>query len=141
MLHLDLNEVLIRYLLKMRLNKAALLICEFCDGKICSDLIDEYPKKTERKSILLNFEKTNKPVIDPTDEIKSILASLDFKINNITETGVGITVPSYRYDVTRECDVVEEILRIYGFNEINLSNKLSISLNTIDQNKHFKTEK
>ena len=132
------NIELVEYALK----RAAILICEFCGGKICSDLIDEYPKKTERKSILLNFEKTNKLIGQeiPTEEIKSILTSLDFKINNITETGLGITVPSYRYDVTRECDVVEEILRIYGFNEINLSNKLSISLNTIDQNKHFKTE-
>ena len=132
------NIELVEYALK----RAAILICEFCGGKICSDLIDEYPKKTESKSILLNFEKTNKLIGQeiPTEEIKSILTSLDFKINNITETGVGITVPSYRHDVTRECDVVEEILRIYGFNEINLSNKLSISLNTIDQNKHFKTE-
>ena len=132
------NIELVEYALK----RAAILICEFCGGKICSDLIDEYPKKTESKSILLNFEKTNKLIGQeiPTEEIKSILTSLDFKINNITETGVGITIPSYRYDVTRECDVVEEILRIYGFNEINLSNKLSISLNTIDQNKHFKTE-
>ena len=132
------NIELVEYALK----RAAILICEFCDGKICSDLIDEYPKKTESKSILLNFEKTNKLIGQeiPTEEIKSILTSLDFKIINITETGVGITVPFYRHDVTRECDVVEEILRIYGFNEINLSNKLSISLNTIDQNKHFKTE-
>ena len=132
------NIELVEYALK----RAAILICEFCGGKICSDLIDEYPKKTESKLILLNFEKTNKLIGQeiPTEEIKSILTSLDFKINNITETGLGITVPSYRYDVTRECDVVEEILRIYGFNEINLSNKLSISLNTIDQNKHFKTE-
>ena len=132
------NIELVEYALK----RAAILICEFCDGKICSDLIDEYPKKTESKSILLNFEKTNKLIGQeiPTEKIKSILTSLDFKINNITETGVGITVPFYRHDVTRECDVVEEILRIYGFNEINLSNKLSISLNTIGQNKHFKTE-
>ena len=132
------NIELVEYALK----RAAILICEFCDGKICSDIIDEYPKKTESKSILLNFEKTNKLIGQeiPTEEIKSILTSLDFKIINITETGVGITVPFYRHDVTRECDVVEEILRIYGFNEINLSNKLSISLNTIDQNKHFKTE-
>ena len=132
------NIELVEYALK----RAAILICELCDGKICSDLIDEYPKKTESKSILLNFEKTNKLIGQeiPTEEIKSILTSLDFKINNITETGIGITVPSYRHDVTRECDIIEEILRIYGFNEIILSNKLSISLNTIDQNKHFKIE-
>ena len=129
-------------LIKYALKRAAILICEICNGKICSDLIDEYPKKIENMSILLNYEKTNNLIGQkiPSEEIKSILTSLDFKINNITETGVGITVPNYRHDVTRECDVVEEILRIYGFNEINLSNKLSISLNSVDQNFHFKTE-
>ncbi len=124
------------------LKRAAILICEVCDGKICSDIIDEYPKKPEPKSILLNYEKTNKLIGKniPSEEIKSILTSLDFKINNITETGVGITVPLYRHDVTRECDVVEEILRIYGFNEIKLSNKLSISINSVDKNIYYKTE-
>ena len=125
------------------LKRAALLICEICSGKICSDIIDEYPKKNQNKSILLNYEKTNKligQIISP-EEIKSILTSLDFKINNITETGVGITVPSYRHDVTRDCDVVEEILRIYGFNEINLPNNLSISINSIETNLYYKTEK
>jgi len=124
------------------LKRAAILICEICGGTICSDVIDEFPKKPELKSILLNYEKTNNLIGQtiPSEEIKSILTSLDFKINNITETGVGITVPSYRHDVTRECDVVEEILRIYGFNEINLSNKLSISINSDDKNLYYKTE-
>ena len=125
------------------LKRAALLICEICNGKICSDVIDEYPKKIDKKSILLNFEKTNKLIgqVIPPEEIKSILTTLDFKINNVTETGVGITVPSYRHDVTRECDVVEEILRIYGFNEINLSNSLSISINSTETNNYYKIEK
>ena len=125
------------------LKRAAILICEVCGGKICSDIIDEYSNKIEEKSILLNYEKTNNLIGQtiPEEEIKSILTSLDFKINNITETGVGITVPSYRHDVTRECDVVEEILRIYGFNEIKLSNSLSISINSIETNLYYKLEK
>ena len=130
-------------LVKYALKRAAILICEVCGGKICSDIIDEYSSKIENKSILLNYEKTNNligQIISP-EEIKSILTSLDFKINNITETGVGITVPSYRHDVTRECDVVEEILRIFGFNEIKLSNNLSISINSIETNSYYKTEK
>jgi len=124
------------------LKRAAILICEVCDGTICSDIIDEYSKKPEPKSILLNYEKTNKLIGQtiPSEEMKSILTSLDFKINNITETGVGITVPLYRHDVTRECDVIEEILRIYGFNEIKLSNKLSISINSVEKNLYYKTE-
>ena len=125
------------------LKRAAILICELCDGKISSDIIDEYPKKPDEVSILLNFEKTNRLIGQeiPRAEIKSILTSLDFKINNITETGVGITVPFYRHDIYRECDVVEEILRIYGYNKINLSNKLSIPLNIGNENLSFKIEK
>jgi len=124
------------------LKRASILICEICDGKISSDIIDEFPNKPEEKSILLNFEKTNKLIGQeiPREEIKSILTSLDFKINNITETGVGITVPFYRHDVTRECDVVEEVLRIYGYNEISLSNKLSIPLNQENLNLSYKIE-
>jgi phenylalanyl-tRNA synthetase beta chain len=125
------------------LKRAAILICELCDGKISSDIIDEYPKKPNEVFILLNFEKTNRLIGQeiPREEIKSILTSLDFKINNITETGVGITVPFYRHDIYRECDVVEEILRIYGYNKINLSNKLSIPINIRKENLSFKIEK
>ena len=126
----------------MLLKRAAILICEICNGNISSDIIDEYPKRPEERSILLNFEKTNKLIGQeiPREEIKSILTSLDFKINNITETGVGITVPFYRHDVTRECDVVEEILRIYGYNKISLSNKLSIPVNQENLSLSYKTE-
>ena len=125
------------------LKRAAILICDLCDGKISSDIIDEFPKKPNEVSILLNFEKTNRLIGQeiPREEIKSILTSLDFKINNITETGVGITVPFYRHDIYRECDVVEEILRIYGYNKINLSNKLSIPINIGNENLSFKIEK
>ena len=124
------------------LKRAAILICELCDGNISSDIIDEFAKKPDEVSILLNFDKTNKLIGQeiPREEIKSILTSLDFKINNITETGVGITVPFYRHDVTRECDVIEEILRIYGYNKINLSNKLSIPISQEGNNNSYQIE-
>ena len=124
------------------LKRAAILICELCDGNISSDIIDEFAKKSDEVSILLNFDKTNKLIGQeiPREEIKSILTSLDFKINNITETGVGITVPFYRHDVTRECDVIEEILRIYGYNKIKLSNKLSIPISQEGYNNSFQIE-
>ena len=124
------------------LKRAAILICELCGGQVNSEIVDERKNYNLEKSILLNYEKTNNligQVISP-ETIKSILTSLDFKINNITETGVGITVPSYRHDVNRECDVVEEVLRIYGFNEINLSNKMSISINSVQKNTHYQIE-
>ena len=124
------------------LKRAAILICELCDGNISSDIIDEFAKKPDEVSILLNFDKTNKLIGQeiPREEIKSILTSLDFKINNITETGVGITVPFYRHDVTRECDVIEEILRIYGYNKIKLSNKLSIPISQEGYNNSYQIE-
>ena len=124
------------------LKRAAILICELCDGNISSDIIDEFAKKPDEVSILLNFDKTNKLIGQeiPREEIKSILTSLDFKINNITETGVGITVPFYRHDVTRECDVIEEILRIYGYNKIKLSNKLSIPIIQEGYNNSYQIE-
>ena len=124
------------------LKRAAILICELCDGNISSDIIDEFAKKPDEVSILLNFDKTNKLIGQeiPREEIKSILTSLDFKINNITETGVGITVPFYRHDVTRECDVIEEILRIYGYNKIKLSNKLSIPISQEGNNNSYQIE-
>ena len=124
------------------LKRAAILICELCDGNISSDIIDEFAKKPDEVSILLNFDKTNKLIGQeiPREEIKSILTSLDFKINNITETGVGITVPFYRHDITRECDIIEEILRIYGYNKIKLSNKLSIPISQEGYNNSYQIE-
>ena len=64
----------------------------------------------------------------PKDTIKNILASLEIKINNQTDSGLGLTIPAYRVDVTREADIVEEILRVYGYNNISTSPKLSTSL-------------
>ena len=60
----------------------------------------------------------------PREEIKSILTSLDIKINNVSETTLGLSIPSYRVDVTRPADVVEEILRVYGYNRIDFSDRL-----------------
>jgi phenylalanyl-tRNA synthetase beta chain len=52
--------------------------------------------------------------------IKKILASLDIKVNSVTDAGLGLTIPSYRVDVQREIDVIEEILRVYGYNNIKI---------------------
>ena len=71
-------------------------------------------------------------------QLKNILASLDIKINNQTETGLGLTIPAYRVDVQREADIVEEILRVYGYNNIATSPKLNTSIsysNELDTDK------
>ena len=112
------------------LKRAAVLIQEIAGGDITSDIIDLYPKKIADFSVFLNFEKTEKIIGEklPKDAIKKILASLDIKVNSETENGLGLLVPSYRVDVTREIDVVEEILRIYGYNNIKFSAKLNATV-------------
>jgi len=115
---------------KYALKRAALLITEIAGGKISSDLIDEYPKKINDSQVFLSFDKTNKLIGQeiPKETIKSILSALEIKVNNITETGLGLTIPAYRNDVQREVDVIEEILRVYGYNNIGITNKLNASI-------------
>lgn len=112
------------------LMRAALFIKEIAGGTISSDAEDFYPKKFEDFQVFLTFEKVNSLIGQnlSTDTIKSILSSLDIKINNVTETGIGLTIPSYRVDVQREVDVIEEILRIYGYNNIEFTQKLNASI-------------
>ena len=105
------------------LKRAALLIQEVAGGEITSDIVDLYPKKIEDFQVFLNFEKAKKVIGEELSKetIKKILVALDIKINNVTEAGIGLVIPSYRVDVQREIDVIEEILRVYGYNNINFS--------------------
>ncbi|MCG9973202.1 phenylalanine--tRNA ligase subunit beta [Christiangramia crocea] len=112
------------------LKRAALLIKEISGGEITSDIDDLYFKKLEDFQVFLTFEKVNKLIGEnlAKETIKSILASLEIRVNNVTETGMGLTIPSYRVDVQRESDVIEEILRVYGYNNIKFGDKLSLSV-------------
>lgn len=112
------------------LKRAALLITEIAGGEISSEIVDIYPKKIQDHQVFLNFENTAKLIGEtiPRETIKSILSSLEIKVNNVTESGIGMTIPAYRNDVTRESDVIEEILRVYGYNNINFTEKLNASI-------------
>lgn len=112
------------------LKRAALLIQEVAGGEITSDIIDIYPKKIEDFTVFLNFSKVAKIIGQelPKDTIKQILASLEIKVNSVTDAGLGLTIPSYRVDVQREIDVIEEVLRVYGYNNISFSKKLNASV-------------
>ena len=112
------------------LKRAALLIKEIAGGDITSDIVDLYPKRHKDFEVFLAFEKINKLIGQniSQDTIKSILASLDIKVRNVTEAGMGLTVPSYRVDVQRQVDVIEEILRVYGYNNISFGEKLTASV-------------
>ena len=115
----------------LALKKACILIKETCkEAMIASDIIDIYPKKIEEKQIIIRFDNIENLIGKKieTEIIKQIITSLDIKIESVTESNLGISIPSYRSDVTREADVIEEILRIYGYNNIESSKKINRSL-------------
>lgn len=124
------------------LKRAALLIQEVAGGEITSDIVDLYAKKIEDFSVFMHFDKVNKIIgqeIKP-ETIKKILVSLDIKVNSISDAGLGLTIPAYRVDVTREIDVIEEILRVYGYNNIVIPAKLNATLQKAQRTEEFNVQ-
>lgn len=121
---------------KYALKRAANLILEIAGGKISSEIVDLYPNKIEDFQVFLSYEKMDRLIGSeiPRETVKNILASLDIKLNSVTDGGVGLTIPAYRVDVTREADVIEEILRVYGYNNIDFSHKLNTSISFSENN-------
>jgi len=124
------------------LKRAALLIQEVAGGEITSDVIDIYPKKIEDFPVFLNFAKTARLIGQELSKeiIKKILASLDIKVNSVTDAGLGLTIPAYRVDVQREIDVIEEILRVYGYNNINFTKKLNATVSNSARTEDYKLQ-
>lgn len=124
------------------LKRAAILIQEVAGGEITSEVVDIYPKKIEDFTTIVNFERINKLIGQelPKEIIKKILVSLDIKINSVSETGLGLVIPAYRVDVQREVDIIEEILRIYGYNNINFSNKLNATVFRAPKTEDYKIQ-
>lgn len=124
------------------LKRAALLIQEVAGGEITSDPIDIYPKKIEDFPVLLNFANVNRIIGQeiPKETIKKILVTLDIKVNSVSDAGLGLTVPAYRVDVQREVDVIEEILRVYGYNNINFTTKLNASISNTSRTEDYKVQ-
>ncbi|WP_426430038.1 phenylalanine--tRNA ligase subunit beta [Winogradskyella sp. HB-48] len=124
------------------LKRAALLITEVAGGEITSDISDAYPNKIKDYEVRLSFENAKKLIGEeiPKETIKSILTSLEIKVNNVTETGLGLTIPAYRNDVQREADVIEEILRVYGYNNIGTTEKLNASISNSTRFEDYKLQ-
>lgn len=124
------------------LKRAALLIIEIAGGEITSDISDVYQNKIKDFEVRLSFENTKKLIGEeiPKETIKSILTSLDIKVNNVTEAGLGLTVPAYRNDVHREADIIEEILRVYGYNNIGTTEKLNASISNSSRFEDYKLQ-
>lgn len=127
---------------KYVLKYAASLISEITGGEISSDPSDEYSKKIKDKQVFLSFENINKLIGQkiPKETVKEILSSLEIKVNNVTESGLGLTIPAYRNDVEREVDVIEELLRVYGYNNISINDKLNSSISNASKNNGHKIE-
>lgn len=105
------------------LKRAALLLKEVAGAKISSEIVDVYPKRIDNRVIAIKDKNVNRLIGKtlPRTEIVDILKRLDIDVTTQTTDGFSVSVPPYRVDVEQEADVVEEILRIYGFNNIELS--------------------
>jgi len=117
------------------LKKAAILISEIAGGEVSSNVVDLYPnpiRPFEFSVSYLNVQRVIGKDI-PAETIKEIIVSLGIGIKNETENGFDVLVPAYKVDVTREIDVVEEVLRIYGYNNIELKTQIKASLNTSEK--------
>lgn len=111
------------------LKRAALLIQEVAGGEISSAIQDEYSEAIPDRVVAMKYKNIDRLIgkkLDQ-DEIHTILNRLDIKTTDKTEVGFTAIVPPYRVDVTRSADVIEEIIRIYGFNNIDLPETLSSS--------------
>jgi phenylalanyl-tRNA synthetase beta chain len=112
------------------LKRAALLIKEIAGAEISSEIIDIYPEKILPTKVSFNKKRCDQLIgknID-AETIRFILQSLDIKIEQEKGDDWQLEVPNYRVDVTREADVIEEILRIYGFNNVEIPEKIHSSL-------------
>lgn len=112
------------------LQRAAHLLHEVAGATVASDLVDIYPTPIQPKAVELNFRRVfdlvGKEI--PLDTIRTALLSLDIQIADETPEGMTVLIPTCKSEVTRECDVVEEIMRIYGYNNIEISDRVSSCL-------------
>ena len=111
----------------LALKRAALLVQEIAGGEVSSDIVDVYPEAIENREIFLNIERTHSLIGQyiGVERIKTILTDLGILITGESDTHLALSVPPFKVDVTREADVVEEILRIYGFNHIEMDENLA----------------
>jgi phenylalanyl-tRNA synthetase beta chain len=113
------------------LKRATLLIQQVAGGVISSEISDIYPAPVEPFSVEVTYRNIDRLIGKSLGEntIKSIITALDITIVKETAEGLSLSVPPYRVDVTREVDIIEEILRIYGYNNIEIPTQIRASLN------------
>ncbi len=106
----------------LALKWAAMLIKDIAGGEVSSEIVDVYPSEIKDFEVSMSYKNIDRLIGKeiPHDRIKEILTDLDIQVSDETEMGFEVKVPPFRFDVTREADVIEEILRIYGYNNIEL---------------------
>lgn len=112
------------------LKLAALMVQELAGGEICGEIVDIYPSEIKPFHVTLGYDYLNTligKVIEP-DTVDAILRSLEIEIVDRREGEIDLLVPTYRVDVQRPCDVVEDVLRVYGYNNIEISDRVHSSL-------------
>jgi len=112
------------------LKRAALLIQELAGGKIASDVVDLYPNKVLPKQVEVSYRNVNRliGVEIPKEEIHAILEAMEMEVVTKSDTHFTVAVPTNKVDVTREADVTEEILRIYGFDRVPISDQMKSAM-------------
>lgn len=118
-------------LTKYALKRAALLLKEHAGATITSEIVDEYPAEISPKEIVVNYDRVNK-IIGTTleqEEIHNILRAMNMELKPVDDNTMIVKVPTDKADVLREVDIVEEILRIYGFNKVPIPTQLKTAIN------------
>jgi phenylalanyl-tRNA synthetase beta chain len=112
------------------LKRAAMLIKELAGGQINSNIIDIYPEPVQDFKIKVDFKQIDRLIGNSIEKenIKHILEALEIRVVNETDEGLTVLVPPYRVDVQREADLIEEILRIYGYNYVTMSNHVNSTI-------------
>ncbi|KGE16113.1 phenylalanine--tRNA ligase subunit beta [Sphingobacterium deserti] len=117
------------------LQKAALLIQEVAGGEVYSTVTDHYPTPVSPFIFEVSYTRVQKLIGQaiPAEEIRAIITALGIGVTDVSEDLITVSVPAYKVDVTREVDVIEEVLRIYGYNNITLKSQIKSSLNTTEK--------
>ena len=112
------------------LKRAVILIQEVAGGEVSSEIKDVYPEPIEKWPVDVDYKTVDRLIGKKIDRqvIKNILTDLDIEIENETSDGLHLLIPTFKADVTRDVDVIEEILRIYGYNNIEFSDKIYSSV-------------
>lgn len=112
------------------LKRAAMLIKEIAGGRITSEIKDEYPVKLDRPCVELNYNRLDRLIGKSIEKekVKSILKDLEVEILQEQLNGLSLRIPLFKVDVTREADVIEEVLRIYGYNNVELDESVRFSM-------------